>query len=73
MVKDSMRDVLKNLVDGLTEAWVKVGKYWRIPCKERDYSSPTKIGARGMSQLFHQLVRPMATTETMEPSCKDCG
>ncbi len=24
--RDSMRDVLKNLVDGLTEAWVKGGK-----------------------------------------------
>ncbi len=29
--KDSMRDVLKNLIDGLAEAWVKVGKYWRVP------------------------------------------
>ena len=24
--KDSMRDVLKNLIDGLSEAWIKVGK-----------------------------------------------
>ena len=31
--KDSMRDVLKNLIDGMSEAWVKVGKYWRVPCK----------------------------------------
>jgi hypothetical protein len=31
--KDSMRDVLKNLIDGLNEAWVKIGKYWRFPCK----------------------------------------
>ena len=31
--RDSMRDVLKNLIDGLTDAWVKVGKYWRTPCK----------------------------------------
>ncbi|MDV2990444.1 MAG: hypothetical protein N4J56_006225 [Chroococcidiopsis sp. SAG 2025] len=28
--RDSMRDVLKNLIDGLSEAWVKVGKYWRV-------------------------------------------
>ena len=28
-----MRDVLKNLIDGMSEAWVKVGKYWRVPCK----------------------------------------
>jgi hypothetical protein len=25
-----MRDVLKNLIDGLTDAWIKVGKYWRV-------------------------------------------
>ena len=31
--KDSMRDVLKNLIDGISEAWVKIGKYWRFPCK----------------------------------------
>lgn len=37
--RDSMRDVLKNLVDGLTEAWLKVGKYWRIPMFISDYSS----------------------------------
>ncbi len=27
--RDSMRDVLKNLIDGLSEAWVKVGKHWQ--------------------------------------------
>ena len=31
--KASMRTVLKNLVDGLSEAWVRVGQYWRVPCK----------------------------------------
>ena len=31
--KDSMRDVLKNLIDGLNEAWRKIGKYWQFPCK----------------------------------------
>ena len=29
--KDSMQDVLKNLIDGLSETWVKVGKYWLLP------------------------------------------
>lgn len=28
-----MRDVFKNLIDGLNEAWIKIGKYWRILCK----------------------------------------
>ncbi len=63
--RDSMRDVLKNLIDGLSEAWVKIGKYWRIPCKSAITQSRQRLGARVMSQLFHQLVRPMATTETL--------
>lgn len=62
--RDSMRDVLKNLVDGLSKAWVKVGKYWRAPCKSAITQTRQRLGARVMSQLFHQLVRPMATEET---------
>lgn len=63
--KDSMRDVLKNLIDGMSEAWVKVGKYWRVPCKSAITQARQRLGARVMSDLFHQLVRPMATTETL--------
>lgn len=63
--KDSMPDVLKNLVDGLSVAWVKVGKYWRVPCKSAITQARQRLGARVMSQLFHQLVKPMATVETL--------
>jgi len=63
--RDSMRDVLKNLIDGMSEAWVKVGKYWRVPCKSAITQARQRLGARVMSQLFHRLVRPMATTETL--------
>lgn len=63
--KDSMRDVLKNLIDGMTEAWVHVGKYWRVPCKSAITQARQRLGARVMSQLFHRLVRPMATGETL--------
>ncbi len=63
--KDSMRDVLKNLIDGLSESWVKVGKYWRVPCKSAITQARQRLGARVMSQLFHQLIRPMATQETL--------
>ena len=62
--RDSMRGVLKNLIDGLEEAWVKVGKYWRVPCKSAITQARQRLGPRVMSQLFHQLVRPMATAET---------
>ena len=44
--KDSMRDVLKNLIDGLSEAWIKVGKYWRIPCKSAITQARQRLGAR---------------------------
>jgi len=63
--KDSMRDVLKNLVDGLSEGWIKVGKYWRIPCKSAITQARQRLGAGVMTQLFHQLVRPMANNETI--------
>lgn len=41
--KYSMRDVLKNLVEGLSDTWIKVGKYWRSPMFISNYSSPTAI------------------------------
>ena len=28
---DSMTTVLKNLVNGLSRQWTKLGKYWRVP------------------------------------------
>ena len=62
--KDSMRDVLKNLIDGLNEGWVKIGKYWRFPCKSAITQARQRLGAGVMRQLFHSLVRPMATVET---------
>lgn len=60
-----MRDVLKNLIDGLTFAWVKVGKYWRFPCKSAITQARQRLGSGVMRQLFHQLVRPMANRETI--------
>lgn len=63
--KDSMRDVLKNLIDGLNEVWLKTGKFWKTPCKAAITKARKRLGPVVMSQLFHQLVRPMATTETV--------
>lgn len=60
----SMRTVLKNLVDGLSEAWVKVGKYWRVPCKSSITEARQRVGSQVMTRLFHQVVRPLATVET---------
>lgn len=62
--KASMKTVLKNLVDGLTENWVRVGKYWRVPCKSSITEARQRVGCRVMSHLFHQVVRPLATQQT---------
>ena len=41
--KVSRRTVLKNLVDGLSDAWVRVGLYWKVPCKtSRTYALTKK-------------------------------
>lgn len=63
--KASMRTVLKNLVDGLSEAWVKVGQYWRVPCKSSITEARQRVGCQVMSRLFHQVVRPRATAQTL--------
>jgi hypothetical protein len=62
--KASMRTVLKNFVDGLSEAWVRVGQYWRVPCKSSITEARQRIGCQVMSRLFHQVVRPLATKQT---------
>jgi len=63
--KDSMRDVLKNLIDGLNEAWVKIGNNWRILCKSSITQPRQRLGAGAIGSLFHQLVRPMPTVKTI--------
>ncbi len=41
-----MRAVLKNLVDGLSEAWIRVGRYWKVAMFVSDNSSQTAIAAK---------------------------
>lgn len=60
----SMRTVLKNLVDGLSEAWVRVGQYWRVPCKSSITEARQRIGSEVMNRLFHLVVHPLATAQT---------
>lgn len=60
----SMRTVLKNLVDGLSEAWIRVGQYWRVPCKSSITEARQRIGSQVMNRLFHLVVRPLATAQT---------
>lgn len=41
---------------------VSTGEY---PVNQQSLKQDARLGARVMSQLFHQLVRPMATEETL--------
>ncbi|MBV8882506.1 MAG: IS4 family transposase [Chroococcidiopsidaceae cyanobacterium CP_BM_RX_35] len=61
---DSMSTVLKNLVNGLSRQWTKLGQYWRVPNSASITEARQRLGCRVMSQLFAQIARPMATCET---------
>jgi len=50
---------------GNHEIRLKTGKYWKIPCKAAITKARKRLGPAVMRQLFHQLVQPMATTETV--------
>lgn len=63
---DSMTTVLKNLVNGLSRQWTKLGKYWRVPNSASITIARQRVGCRVMSQLFVRTVRPLATPETPE-------
>lgn len=47
----------QNLVDGLSVAWVKVGKYWPVPMFISNYSSSATIRGRGNEAV----VSPVST------------
>ncbi len=61
---DSMASVLKNLVNGLSRQWTKLGKYWRVPNSASISEARQRVGSQVMSQLFEQIARPLATAET---------
>ncbi len=62
--KASMRTALKNLVDGLSETWLRVGQYWLVPCKSSITEARQRVGCGVISRLFHLVVRPCATIQT---------
>ena len=62
--KDSMRTVLKNIVNGLSQQWIRLAQYWRVPSSSSISEARQRVGCRVMSELFHQVVRPLATAQT---------
>jgi hypothetical protein len=61
---DSMSCVLKNLVNGLSREWTKLGKYWKVPNSASISEARQRLGSRVMTQLFEQVARPQATAQT---------
>ncbi len=53
--KDSMRDVLKNLIDGLSEAWIKVGKYWKVPMFVSYHTSSAAIRSKSDEPIISSV------------------
>ena len=61
---DSMSCVLKNLVNGLSREWTKLGKYWKVPNSASISEARARLGSQVMSQLFKRVARPQATAQT---------
>jgi len=61
---DSMETVLKNLVNGLSRQWTRLGQYWKVPNSASISEARHRVGCRVMSKLFERVARPLATPET---------
>ncbi len=59
-----MRTVLKNLVNGLSRKWIQLGEHWQVPSSSSISEARQRVGCRVMTQLFEQVVRPMASPQT---------
>jgi hypothetical protein len=54
----------KNLVNGLSRQWTRLGKYWKVPNSASISEARQRVGSQVMSQLFERVVRPQASLET---------
>ena len=50
--KDSIVDVLKNLVSGLTGQWIRLCQRWKVPAKSSISEARQRVGPQVMSRLF---------------------
>lgn len=62
--KAAMRDVLKNLVDGLSVQWTRLSQSWKVPNSASISEARQRLGAQVMRQIFERVVRPLATPQT---------
>jgi len=62
--KDSIEDVLKNLVHGFSAQWIRLSQRWKNPSKSSISEARQRIGPQVMSRLFHSVARPLGTEQT---------
>lgn len=62
--RDSIVDVIKNLADGWSNQWIRLGQCWRTPSKSSISEARQRVGPQVMSQLFALVARPLATPDT---------
>lgn len=62
---DSMRTVLKNLVNGLSRQWTLLGQYWQVPNSSSITEARMRVGPRVMSKLFSTVAKPRASLKTV--------
>jgi hypothetical protein len=62
--KDSIEDVLENLVNGLSAQWVRLSQRWKKPSKSSISEARQQIGPQVMSQLLHLVARPLGSEQT---------
>ena len=59
---DSMATVLRNLVNGLSRQWTRLGQYWKVPSSSSITEGRQRVGCRVMSQLFALLGETLSYT-----------
>lgn len=62
--QESIVDVLKNLADGWSNQWIRLGQWWRVPSKSAISEARQRVGPQVMSWLFALVARPLATLDT---------
>jgi hypothetical protein len=61
---DSIIEVFKNLVGGLSYQFIPKRYRWQMPCKSSISEARQRVGPRVMTRLFEKIARPLATLET---------
>lgn len=62
--RDSIEDVLQNLVQGLSAQWVRLNQRWKKPSKSSISEARQQVGPQVMSRLFDLVARPLGTEQT---------